>query len=500
MRTAIYLRVSTDEQAEEGFSLDAQERMCRMAAEIRGWTVVELYRDDGYSGRSDDRPALQRLVKDLRSGKANAVIVHKLDRLARNLHLMLGLVKGWNKDGIAFLSVSEQMDFSTPMGIVVLQILGAIAEWYSNNLAQETKKGLTEKARQGGWVGSVPYGYRLVDGALVVVDEERQAVIAIFELYATGQYSYSEIADWLNARSFTIMDWRRTGRHPFGEYSVRSILDNRSYLGYVSSSKVEYQGKHEAIIDQALWDRAQRVRQQRSRKGRVSSMKGTFVPSSPLNGLIYCNHCKSTMHWHPKKQSHCYYRCNGIRAKVCKVSKLANFEVLHEMVRRQLQALAVPDELHEPLADLVQQINERRRQGAPAVDRAAIESKLKRLARIYADGHLDEYAYDCERQQLRALLEDEEMPVLAGALRRADIKHALLFFTRLPNVYAIATPDERAALMRMLFKKLWIEKGQLKAVTPTPLYAEIIGAWGYMATPGRVELPTFGFGGQRSIH
>lgn len=486
MRAVIYIRVSTEEQAQEGFSLDAQERMCHMYAELRTWDVVSVYKDDGYSGRTDDRPALQKLLRDLPLLKPDAVIVHKIDRLARNLELMLKLVNDWDRRGIAFASAFEQMDFSTPFGKLMLNNLGGIAQWYSDNLSVETTKGIVEKARQGGWVGSVPYGYRLEQGRLVILEEEKAVIQEVFELYATGRYAYGQLADMLNARGLMIMDWRRRGRHSFGEYSIRSILDNKSYLGLVTCNGEEYQGQQLPIISQELWDRVVTVRKQRGYKGRISRMDGVYVESSPLNGLVTCAHCGYAMHWHPKSKTHCYYRCSGIRARVCEVRKTAQYTRLHEAVLGQVNALALPESLVSSLIETIERLNKKRQQQVPTLDRAGLESKLKRLARIYADGHLDDTAYERERTQLLELLRNDPTPALSKLLKRSDIERSVRVLQHIGAAYTVATIEERAALLREIFQTFWIAQGQLKAITPTPNYLHLVGVIGYMATPGRL--------------
>lgn len=153
----LYIRVSTEEQV-EGYSLAAQERACQAYAAAHGWEIVQRYADEGISGRTANRPALVQLRAAVIAGEIDAVIVHKLDRLARNLRLMLELIDELGKCKAAFVSVAEQIDFSTPMGWAMFQVQGVFAELYSRNLAMETAKGKREKARQGGWVGPLPIG------------------------------------------------------------------------------------------------------------------------------------------------------------------------------------------------------------------------------------------------------------------------------------------------------------------------------------------------------
>jgi site-specific DNA recombinase len=151
MRIGIYIRVSTDEQAEDGYSLAAQERICRGYVEAHSLTVGDVYIDEGLSGTRSNRPALLRLREDVQYGRIKGIVVHKLDRLARNLRLLPEIIEDLKRREAIFASVTEQLDFSTPLGWAMFQVQGAFAEMFSRNLASETAKGLREKAEQGLW-------------------------------------------------------------------------------------------------------------------------------------------------------------------------------------------------------------------------------------------------------------------------------------------------------------------------------------------------------------
>src|SRR5712692_6170609 len=175
LRAAAYIRVSSEEQV-DGHSLDAQKRAIEQACAERDWTIVEWYADEGISAHTDDiakRPAFHKLVQDAQRHRFDAVVVHKLDRFARSVVVALGTFKLLNNLGITFLSLSEQgMDFTTPMGKVLFGMLALLAEYYSENLGLETKKGKAERKAKGLHNGLVPFGYRSVDGALAEPDPE----------------------------------------------------------------------------------------------------------------------------------------------------------------------------------------------------------------------------------------------------------------------------------------------------------------------------------------
>ena len=161
-RAALYVRVSTEEQV-EGYSLEAQDRAGRLYCDAHGWEIIDVYRDEGRSARTDDlarRPAFQQLLADAEAGHFDVIVVHKLDRFSRNLRVTLETLERLQTWGVGFVSISEQMDFTTPIGKVVLATLAAFAQYYSDNLSLETKKGKAERKAQGLYNGLLPFGVK----------------------------------------------------------------------------------------------------------------------------------------------------------------------------------------------------------------------------------------------------------------------------------------------------------------------------------------------------
>src|SRR5215213_2620974 len=173
-RAALYVRVSSEEQV-EGYSLEAQVRSGRLYGDAHGWEITEIYRDEGKSARTDDlsrRPAFQQLLADAEAKHFDVIVVHKLDRFSRNLRVTLETLERLQSWGVGFVSISEQMDFTTPIGKVVLATLAAFAQYYSDNLSLETKKGKAERKAQGLYNGILPFGLKKNSGGLPVPDPE----------------------------------------------------------------------------------------------------------------------------------------------------------------------------------------------------------------------------------------------------------------------------------------------------------------------------------------
>lgn len=208
-RAALYVRVSSEEQV-EGYSLPAQRRAIEEYCRSHGYAIVQRYADEGKSGRSDDlakRPAFKQMLDDADAGRFDVVIVHKNDRFARNRRVAFDAFHRLGSAGVGFVSIVENMDYSTPAGQLMLTMLVGLSQFYSDNLSAETKKGKAERKRQGFWNGLLPFGVATdtrgipcLDRAVRYCDVEtrRQIVPAdgllmAYELAAGGQ-SDREIA------------------------------------------------------------------------------------------------------------------------------------------------------------------------------------------------------------------------------------------------------------------------------------------------------------------
>src|SRR5215210_3242433 len=172
---AVYVRVSSKEQV-EGYGLDAQRRACRDFCATRNYAVVADYADEGVSAHTDNlakRPDFARMLADADAGRFGVIVVHKMDRFARKLRVALECLEQLGRAHVGVVSVSEpNLDYSTPQGFLFLSMLGALAEWYSRNLATETKKGWAERKRRGLYAGRLPYGSMKGEDGIPVADTE----------------------------------------------------------------------------------------------------------------------------------------------------------------------------------------------------------------------------------------------------------------------------------------------------------------------------------------
>ena len=272
-RAVSYIRVSTREQAqrggsEEGFSLPAQREANKRKAQSMGALVVKEFADRGESARSANRPELQKMLAYLKEdGGIDYVIVHKLDRLARNRADDVEINRAFEEAGVRLVSTSENID-QTPGGMLLHGIMSSIAEFYSRNLANEVMKGMGEKARNGGTLGKAPLGYLNVrardengrEVRTIALDEERAPLIRLaFTEYATGQWTTKRLAAHLHDRGLTTVPTARKPAKAVSGAQLHRMLRHPYYKGVISFQGVEYAGAHEPLVDEETWSQVRAV-------------------------------------------------------------------------------------------------------------------------------------------------------------------------------------------------------------------------------------------------
>ena len=321
-RAVSYLRVSTREQAQrggaaEGFSIPAQREANKKKAMALGALIVKEFVDRGESARSANRPELQKMLHYLQdAGDIDYVIVHKLDRLARNRADDVDINRILDQTGTRLISTTENID-QTPGGILLHGIMSSIAEFYSRNLASEVVKGLSQKARAGGTIGRAPLGYLNKQGRdeqgrearWVDIDPTRGPLITqAFTEYATDRWTLSTLTDHLTAQGLTTLPTPSRPFHPLGHNKLLAILRNPYYRGIVTYQGVQYPGKHQPLIDDATWQRVQTVLNQHRHGERQR------IHNHHLKTTIRCGQCGGRLIIHNAKarngQIYPYFVCS----------------------------------------------------------------------------------------------------------------------------------------------------------------------------------------------
>jgi site-specific DNA recombinase len=294
----IYLRVSTKEQAEkggeaEGYSIPAQREACRRKAASLKAAVIEEFPERGESAKTADRPELQRMLEFITEHSVKYVIVHKVDRLARNRADDVVINLALQQAGAELVSVSENID-QTPSGLLLHGIMSSIAEFYSRNLAAEVIKGSVQKAKNGGTPTRAPLGYRNVrridngyEVRTIEVDAERGPLMAwAFEAYATGDWTILTLLAELTNRGLTTAPGPKTPSKPLSDSQLHALLRHPYYMGLVRYRGAIYPGKHEALVTPETWQKVQDLLSAKNLAGEKQREHPHY-----LKGSIYCGTC-----------------------------------------------------------------------------------------------------------------------------------------------------------------------------------------------------------------
>ncbi|MEC3861874.1 recombinase family protein [Mesobacterium sp. TK19101] len=313
-RAVIYARVSSKEQEKEGYSIPAQLKLLKDYAAAEGFTVAKEY-VDVETAKQTGRGAFGEMVNWLRAHPdMRVVLVEKTDRLYRNLKDWVTIDEldaeiHFPKEGVV-LSRDSRSSEKFMHGIKVL-----MAKNYIDNLSEEARKGMQEKAEQGIWPTKTPLGYLNVTGPdgrkVIAVDQEVAPMITkLFEWYATGEYALKEVAKKARAAGLV---YKKSGA-PVPTSTVHSILRNRLYTGWFEWNGKLYQGKHDALVPVELWERVQGVMD-----GRNASKHRRMTHDFAFSGLIACARCGCSVVGEIKKQKYIYYHCTGY-ADRCRAS------------------------------------------------------------------------------------------------------------------------------------------------------------------------------------
>jgi site-specific DNA recombinase len=265
VKAAIYTRVSTEDQAKEGFSLDAQLDKLRSYCKARDWIVAEEYVDDGYSGRTIKRPAYTRMIQEI--DKWDALLVIKMDRIHRNSKNFMLMMENLNKKGKEFVSMMESLDTSTAMGRFVMDIIQRIAQLESEQIGERVYIGMEQKAKQnGGVLGfNIPYGYDYKDGKLQINEFESNNVKNIFDMYL-NRLSMKKIAQILNEKNIPTK-LNKT----WGSQTISLVLKNPVYCGFLHWEEYLNPSDHKPIIDKNTFNEVQKTMQKKNIKTKHSS-------------------------------------------------------------------------------------------------------------------------------------------------------------------------------------------------------------------------------------
>ena len=474
-RIGAYIRVSTERQV-EGYSVDGQITQIEQFCQFNGYDLVDIYADRGISGKSMNRPALQRMLQDAKNGKLDCVIVYKINRLARNTSNLLTIVEELHRQNVEFFSLSERMEVKNSTGKLLLNILASFSEFERNTILENIYTGQHQRALEGYYQGNLPLGYNNIPDnkkELMINQHEANIVKYIFESYSKG-HGYRKIANALNHKGYVT----KKG-NPFSISAVTYILSNPFYIGKIQFAKykdwndkrrkglndkpVIAEGKHTPIISQDLWDKVQARKKQVSKKPQVHG-KGTNL----LTGIIVCEKCgaayaasntTNTLKDGTKKRIR-YYSCSNFRnkgSKVCSANSV-RADVIEKYVMDQILEIVKSDKVIKQVVERVNQENQ--------VDVAALNHDI-----AYKQQQFDEI-----NTKLKNLIQTiEDNPDLASTLKPTihqyetqlnDITNQINQLKQQQNQEKPSYDTKQiAALLQQIFQNVEsMDKAQLKAL------------------------------------
>lgn len=493
MKVAIYARVSTEEQAEQGYSIEAQLDTLRNYCKKNSLEIYEEYVDAGFSGKSmEGRSALQRLLRDANKNLFDMVLVWKITRLARKTVDFLNMIEDFKNRGIYFRSYSENFETETPVGEFVLQMLSGVGELERKNIIENVKMGMKQRAKTGRHNGKLPMGYQAIAdpseptgrSKVIIVEAEAIVVRKIFELYAAGR-GLKSIANELNHSGYKT----KTG-NSFSTTAIKEILNNPFYNGKIRYNRYENwsnkrrrgksaepiiaDGKHEAIISDALWEKVQFLLQKKSfTPSRI--FDGEFL----LSGLIRCPKCDAAMVASRTRSktrtgevvNRLYYSCGAFRSKgssVCSANGIRKEVAEEEVINRLTRVLskdrilkAIVDKMnHQPATrtlPLQAELEHIRSQLEQAV------SKKRRYLDLFEHENVDKTLFSGRMHEIQTELNKLQAEKNRLELELADGNSSLVCFEQVRElihgfnqIITTAPFEQRKTLMHLFIKRITV--------------------------------------------
>lgn len=498
---AIYCRVSTEEQSENGYSIDEQERLLEEWCKKMGYVIYKCYSDRGISGKNiKDRPALKELLSDAKAGKFDMVISWKINRVSRKLEDVLKIVNLLEKNNITFKSYSEPFETDTPAGRMQFQMMALIGEFERGTIAQNVKMGMIAKAKSGNWCGGRVLGYDLVPNnspeeekkgknKLEINEKEAEIVRFIFNEYSKGK-GYKAITNKMNK-----LGYKTKKGNNFSVGSIRDILTNPVYIGEIrynvrqnwsekrrrniNPNPIRVKGKHEAIIDRELWDKVQLILE--SKKGKPSRI---YDGEYPLTGILRCPKCgagmvisrtTNTLADGTKKRI-AYYCCGNWKNKgtsVCNSNTIrvdkANeyvFKKIEELVSNEAMIKAVVKNINKERKDKVKPA--KRLLGDIDKELEKLDKRKRKIFEAYEDDILTKEEFQTRKDELNEkirILEEEKKPLLntisedvSEEIPYEFIKDVLMNFSKVLN--SSVSREQQKKLLHMIISEITMNESR----------------------------------------
>jgi len=500
VRCAIYTRKSTDENLDSSFnSLDAQREAAEMYAgsqQQEGWLVLpDRYDDGAYSGATLERPALQRLMADIRAGRVDAILVYKIDRLSRSLMDFAKLVEELERHDVSLVSVTQQFNTTTSMGRLTMNILLSFSQFEREVIAERIRDKIAAEKRRGRWLGGIPpLGYTVDrDKRRLVADaDEASLVRLIFRRFMQLRSGVALVRE-LNANGYRTKTWItkkgkvRDGRS-WSKASIYRVLNNPTYIGLVRHKDKTYPGEHEAIIEKSLWDEVHEVLlKSTAARGNTARSKTPAM----LRGLLRCGCCGTSMGiTFSKKGERRYryylcYRANKTGYHACPVRSVPAGDIEQAVLLQLRRVFQTPEVLAATLRPVqASEAEERDRLTGTkeGLDRelAVVKASAGRLLKAHLDnGHTfvgEELArLDVQRKELEARLRDVEGQLRFLVQHPVTPEGAAEELARLDNIWENLVPAEQHRIVEILVDQIVVYQDRIEVTLAADGLYSIVG-------------------------
>ena len=497
-RAVAYLRVSSVSQI-DGHSLDAQERLFHELCRNRGWEVIRVYREEGKSAHVDSihrRPVFKKLMDDAQKHQFDIVVVHTLDRWSRNLRVTLESLGMLGKLGIGLVSISESnIDYSTPQGMLQMQLMGAFAQYSSESLGVHVRKGQEQRATEGKHTGFLPFGYQSCwekglkgeriqrcdpehPGGIHIHPEEGPAVKELFKRYVSGTTTLAQLAKWFNDQGLRTRNTKRlpdangnlvTGPRLFTVASVRGLLHNPFFAGKVIYRGKSIPGAHEPLISQDLFDTVQSTLKKNS--GRSKTLATRPEREYLLKGLVKCAYCGMPMWAQTYYSGKSYYREHRATRSIAECPAhggAISCHIIDDQMIELVSAIELKPTWLEEVMSIISLKDEKDR-----INKEREETLLKRnrMVRAFVDGLIPEEEYLRQKNLLDLALESLVIPEYDAA------EEAGKLIMNLPSLWASTGLSERRKVLMTMLDAVYIDVKQTRsivAVKPKPPFKPIL--------------------------
>ena len=449
-----YIRVSDRDQV-QGHSLQAQESGIHKWAKGNGYESVKIFVEEGRSAHVDKiqkRPVFKLMLDAVGQDEPDAVVVHTLDRWARKLSIQGEAFKILGDARVGFASVMENIDMTTPSGRLMLNVMGSVNEFSSDQLGLHVRKSLKVRAESGLNNGPVPFGYHVPvpGGSAQISERDGGAVLDVYHRRSTGA-SNGSLAELLNRQGF-----KTSKGGNFTAHALRDILNCRFYLGKVSFDGHEYPGQHEGLITEELFERVQ------LRKKAKSVSRTVVGPKGLLQGMIACGECGNGVQSDRHRLGGAMYRER--HSHDCFTN---NRSIMAKKVDEQIETILTSVQL---LPDWRDEMARLAAANHGEVDIKGLQEKRRRLSRAYAEGAYNDTEYDARLADIDAKLR------LTRPLGLPTLEEAAELFEDIPQFWTEATPEERRKLISPLIERVYVDMGTsiIGAIVPVAGFRRLL--------------------------